>query len=205
MLAPQEAGYIREPATSRPGRRSITTIARRARTPHLRRPTVTIVCHRGQPAPTEIWPCRRCSCAAGPRHRPQPSPHSGLRRAGRPRLSTRCAGPPLRSGPRGDCRARPCEKLLRASRKAGRLSTPGSAAWRAAPLSRSTDTADSTHEPGHYDMDTEPTPTVHPPARRREGLPRLTVPEHFRLQRPRPPAPPMSSTVSDPRGRAFNV
>ena len=33
VLAPQAVEYIREPATSRSGRRSITTIARRARTP----------------------------------------------------------------------------------------------------------------------------------------------------------------------------
>ena len=38
--------------------------------------------------------------------------------------------------PSGDRRARPCEKLLRASREAGPPSTPGSAAWRATPLSR---------------------------------------------------------------------
>ena len=33
------------------------------------------------------------------------------------------AGPPLRSGPLGDCRGRPCGKSLTASRKAGRPST----------------------------------------------------------------------------------
>ena len=66
VLAPQEVEYIREPATSRPGRRSITTIARRARTPHLRRPTVTIVCRRGQPVSTEIAP-NRPSTAVGAR------------------------------------------------------------------------------------------------------------------------------------------
>ena len=53
-------------------------------------------------------------------------------------------------------------------------------------------------------MDTEPTPTVHQPAGGGKRLPRSTVPEHFRLQRPRPSAPAMSSTVSGPGGRAFN-
>ena len=44
---------------------------------------------------------------------------------------------------------------------------------RVKPLARSTDTVDSTHEPCHYDVDTEPTPP-----RRREGL---TVPKYLRL------------------------
>ena len=39
------------------------------------------------------------------------------------RPSTRCAGPPLRSGPSGDCLCRACGKPLRASRKAGPRST----------------------------------------------------------------------------------
>ena len=48
---------------------------------------------------------------------------------GRPRPSSRCAPPPLALRPlQGDCRGRPCGKLLRASRKAGPLSTPGTAA-----------------------------------------------------------------------------
>ena len=47
---------------------------------------------------------------------------------GQPRPSTRYAGPPLRSGPSGDCRARPCGMLLRASQKAGPPSTRRSAA-----------------------------------------------------------------------------
>ena len=47
---------------------------------------------------------------------------------GQPRPSTRYAGPPLRSGPAGDCRARPCGMLLRASQKAGPPSTRRSAA-----------------------------------------------------------------------------
>ena len=42
---------------------------------------------------------------------------------GQPRLSTRSAGPALRSGPLGDSRGRPCGKRLRASREAGPRST----------------------------------------------------------------------------------
>ena len=61
---------------------------------------------------------------------------------GRQRLSSRCAAPPLRSGPVGDCRRRPCGKPLRASRKAGPRSTGAKAGLRrAAPLSRRTDPA----------------------------------------------------------------
>jgi len=54
---------------------------------------------------------------------------------GLPRPSSRCAAPPLRCGPVGDCRGRPCGKTLRASRKAGPRSTGASARlWRAACL-----------------------------------------------------------------------
>ena len=58
---------------------------------------------------------------------------------GRARQSTRCAGPPLRSGPPGDRRARPCGKSLRASRKGWpSLNCPDSRRRGAAPLSRRT-------------------------------------------------------------------
>ena len=61
---------------------------------------------------------------------------------GRPRLSSRCAAPPLRYGPAGDCRGRPCGKPLRASRKAGpAFNRSKSGATGAAPLSRRTDPA----------------------------------------------------------------
>ena len=53
---------------------------------------------------------------------------------GQPRLSNRCAAPPLRCGPAGDCRGRPCGKPLRASRKASPHSTGASARDFGAPL-----------------------------------------------------------------------
>ena len=68
---------------------------------------------------------------------------------GRPRAVNRCACPPLRSGPLGDC---PCptvrEALCGPAGRLARSSTPEVQHRGAAPMSRSTDTADATARTG---------------------------------------------------------
>ena len=78
---------------------------------------------------------------------------------GQPRPSTRCAGPPLRSGPAGDCRARPCGMLLRASQKAGPPSTRRSAAH-GKPLSCRGEPLQQTRETGRTNPPRTPGPNA---------------------------------------------